>query len=213
MLNLFGSLLYHFVCVILPLTFCCLSSWGWVSASKIRIEYILLFSRSVVSDSWTAAHQASLFFTISRSLLKLMSVESVMPSNHVILCHPLLLLTSLFPSIRVCLMSRLFTSGGQIIGTSPSASVLLMNIQDWFPLGFIVWPPCNPGDSQEFSPAPQLKSINSLAFSFLYGPALTCMNMMLFLCNFPESLIHIALPNGHLVMLTGSFWWNFAWFL
>ena len=50
---------------------------------------------------WTAAHQASLSFSISRSLRKLMSIESVMPSNHLILCHPLLLLPSIFPSIRV----------------------------------------------------------------------------------------------------------------
>ena len=50
---------------------------------------------------WTAAHQASLSFTISQSLLKLMSVESVMPSNDLILCHPLLLLPSIFPRIRV----------------------------------------------------------------------------------------------------------------
>ena len=61
------------------------------------------FSRSVVSDSatlWTATRQVSLSFTSSRSLLKLMSIESVMPSNHLILCHPLLL-PSIFPSIRV----------------------------------------------------------------------------------------------------------------
>ena len=62
------------------------------------------FSRSVVSDSetpWTAACQASLSITNSQSLLKLMPIESVMPSNHLILCHPLLLLDSVFPSIRV----------------------------------------------------------------------------------------------------------------
>ena len=62
------------------------------------------FSRSVMSNSatpWTAAHQASLFITNSQSLLKLMSIESVMPSHHIILCHPLLLLPSIFPSIRV----------------------------------------------------------------------------------------------------------------
>ena len=62
------------------------------------------FSHSVMSDfatPWTAACQASLSFTISWSLLKLMSFESVMPSNHLILCHPLLLLPSIFPSIRV----------------------------------------------------------------------------------------------------------------
>ena len=75
------------------------------------LEWVILifisqseFSRSDVSDSatpWTAALQASLSITNSRSLLKLMSIESVMPSNHLILCHPLLLLPSVFPSIRV----------------------------------------------------------------------------------------------------------------
>ena len=62
------------------------------------------FSRSVVSDSllpWTAAFQASLSFTISQSLLKLTSIESVTTSNHLIFCHPLLLLPSIFPSFRV----------------------------------------------------------------------------------------------------------------
>ena len=58
-------------------------------------------SCSTLCDPWTAAHQASLFFTISQSLRKLMSIESVMPSNHLILCHPLLLLLSIFPRIRV----------------------------------------------------------------------------------------------------------------
>ena len=64
----------------------------------------LLFSCSVVSDSvtpWTTAHQTPLSFTVSRSLLKLMSIESMMPFNHLILCHPLLLWPSIFPSIRV----------------------------------------------------------------------------------------------------------------
>ena len=60
------------------------------------------FSHSVVSDSsWTTACQTSLFITNAQSLLKLMSTESVMPSNHLILCRPLLLLPSIFPSIRV----------------------------------------------------------------------------------------------------------------
>ena len=66
--------------------------------------FLSLFSHSVVSDSatpWTAAHQASLSFTFSQSLLKLMAIESVMPSSHLILCHPLLFLPSTVPSIRV----------------------------------------------------------------------------------------------------------------
>jgi len=66
--------------------------------------FMLLFSYSVLSNSatpWTAAHQASLSFTISQSLLKLMFIESVMPSNHLVLCCPLLFLPSIFPSIRI----------------------------------------------------------------------------------------------------------------
>ena len=55
----------------------------------------------LIVTAWTAAHQSSLWFTISQSLLKLMSIESVIPSNHLILCCPLLLLPSIFPSIRV----------------------------------------------------------------------------------------------------------------
>ena len=69
-----------------------------------QVPFLLLFSRSVVSDSfeapWSAAYQASLSFSISQSLLKLMSIELVMPSNHLILCGPLLLLLSIFLSIR-----------------------------------------------------------------------------------------------------------------
>ena len=93
----------------------------------------LLFSHSVVSNtatSWTAACQASLSFTISQSFLKLMSIESMMPSNHLILGLPLLLLPSVFPRIRVFfLVSQFFASGGQSIGASASASVLPINIQ------------------------------------------------------------------------------------
>ena len=86
---------------------------------------------------WAAACQASLSFIISWSLLKLMSIESGMPSNH--LCCPFLLLLSIFPSIRVFQMSHFFASGGQSIGVSASASVLSMNIQDWCPLGCTGW--------------------------------------------------------------------------
>ena len=87
----------------------------------------------------TAAHQASLSITNSWSLLKLMSIESVMPFNHLIPSHPpLLLLPSILPSIRVFSKepkSQLFASGGQSVGASASASVLSMNIQGLFSLG------------------------------------------------------------------------------
>ena len=88
---------------------------------------------------WTAAHQASLSITNSWSLLKLMSIQSVMPSNHLILCCPLLLMPSIFPSIRSFPVSQFFASGGQSIGVSASASVLLMNIQNLFPLELTGW--------------------------------------------------------------------------
>ena len=84
---------------------------------------------------WTAAHQAFLSFSIAQSLLKLMSIDSVMPFNHLILCHPLLLLLSIFPALGSFPVSWLFASGGQNTGASVSASVLPVNIQGWFPLG------------------------------------------------------------------------------
>ena len=137
------------------------------------------FSCSVVSDSFLRHHgvqHARLPCTspTSGANSKLMSIASVMPFNHLILCHPLLLLPSIFPSIRVVLMltfpmSQFFASDGQSIGVSASTSVPPMNIQGWSPLGS----PCSPRDSQDSSPAPQFKSINSSALSFLYSPTLT----------------------------------------
>ena len=110
-------------------------------------------------NTWTAAPHTSLSFTIYQSLLKLMSIELVMPSNHFILCRPLLLLPSNFPSIRVLSSELAFALGGQIIGAL--ASALPINIQGWFPLGLTVWSPCWPRDSQESSPASQFRGINS----------------------------------------------------
>ena len=111
----------------------------------------------------------------SWSLLKLLPVESVMLSNRLILCRPLLLLPSIFPSVRVFSpVSQLFASGGQSIGVSASASVLPMNIQDWSPLGWTGWISLqSKGLSRLSSPSPQFKSINSSLLSFLYDPTLT----------------------------------------
>ena len=86
----------------------------------------------------TAAHQASLSITNSQSLLRLMSIESVMPSNHLILCCPLLL-PSIFPSIRVFSNESILCIRWPKYRVSVSASVLPMNIQDWFPLGLTDW--------------------------------------------------------------------------
>ena len=88
---------------------------------------------------WTAACQASLSITNSQSLLKLMSIELVMPFNHLILCRPLLLLPSILPCIRVFSNELTLCISGQSIGVSASASVPPVNIQDWFSLGWTGW--------------------------------------------------------------------------
>ena len=90
----------------------------------------LLFSHvQLFVTPWTVARQASLYFTISPGLLKLVSLESVMLSSHLVLCRPLLLLPSIIQS-RSFLMSQLFTLGDQSTGVSASASDLPVNIQD-----------------------------------------------------------------------------------
>ena len=86
----------------------------------------------VICDSMDCSTRG---FPVPHYLLKLMSIGLMMPSNHLILCHPVLLLPSVFPSIRVFFRNRLFISGGQSVGASASASVRLMNIQGGFPLG------------------------------------------------------------------------------
>ena len=105
-----------------------------MAAGVLLVQFSSLSRVRLFATPWTAAHQASLFITNYRSLLKLMSIESVMPLNHFILCLILfLLLLSVLPSIRVFSNESVFPSGGQ--STGASASFLLMNIQDWFPLG------------------------------------------------------------------------------
>ena len=99
---------------------------------------------------WTAARQTSLSITNSWSLLKLMSIKSMMPSNYLILCCPLLLPPSIFPSIRVF----------------SNESVLDIRWPKYWSFSFSM-------NSQEFSPTPQFKSINYLALSFLYSSTLT----------------------------------------
>ena len=97
------------------------------TGSCLSVQFIC----SVVSDSatpWTAAHRASLSIINPPSLFKLISIKLVMPSNHLILCCPILILPSIFPNIRSFLTSQFFVSGGQSI--EASASVLPMNIQD-----------------------------------------------------------------------------------
>ena len=120
---------------------------------------------------WTAACQASLSITNFWSLLKLMSIESVMPSNHLILCrHLLLLLPSIFPSIRVLSNESTFSMrwpkyfSFSISSSSEYLGLISFRI-DWFVLFDV--------QGMVKSPAPQFKSIISSVLSFLYGPTLT----------------------------------------
>ena len=135
-----------------------------------------MFSCSVMSDSatpWTAACQISLSFTITQSLLKLMSIESVMSSNRLILCHSLLLLPSIFPSIRVffnelALWIRWagFWSFNFSISPSNEYSGLISFRTDWLDLHAVQ------GTLKSLFQH-QLESINSMALSLLYSPILT----------------------------------------
>ena len=114
-------------------------TYGWQRSKWKDAQHHLSFSsvqfsRSVMSDSatpWTAAHQASLSITNSQSLLKLMSISSVMPSHHLILCRPLLLLPQFLPASESFPVSQLFASGGQSTGVSALASFLPKNTQGW----------------------------------------------------------------------------------
>ena len=123
---------------------------------------------------WTAARQASLSITISQSLLKLMSIKSVIPSNHLILCRPVFLLPSIFPNIRV------FSNESALL--YQVTIILEFQLQhqsfQWiFRTNILsdglVGSPCSPRDSQESSPTPQFKSINSLPLSLLCDPTFT----------------------------------------
>ena len=119
---------HHFLCI--HITLSTMTKSGKCYSSHL-IEFVvvyLLIPSWLLVTPWTAAHHASLSYTISLSLLKLMSVELVMPSNHLILCCPLLLPPSIFPSIEVFPVSPFFASGGQSIWVSASTSVLPMNI-------------------------------------------------------------------------------------
>ena len=139
-----------------------------IELSSVQFSLVQLFA-----TPWTAAHQASLSITNSRSLPKLTSLELVMPSNHLILSHPLLLPSSVFPSIRVFSNESVlhirwlkYWSFSYCISSSNEYSGLIYFKMDWLDI-------LTPRNSQESSPTPQFKSINSSALSFLYSPTLT----------------------------------------
>jgi len=142
-----------------------------VSSSACSVQ--LLSCIQFFATPWTAAHQASLSITHSWSLLKLMSIQSVMPSNHLILPSFLLLLPSIFPSIRVFSSESVLPIRGPkywsfsfSISHSNKYLRLISFRMDWLDLLAVQ------GTLQESSPTPQFKSIDSLVLSFLYSPTL-----------------------------------------
>ena len=149
---------------------------SWELGPEDRIQFSSVQSLShvrIFATPWTAACQASLSITNSLSSLRLMSIESVMPSNHLILCPSLLFPPSIFHSIRVF---KWVSFSHQV------AKVLEFQLQhqcfQWTPkidllYDGLVGSPCSPTDSQECSPTPQFKSINSSPLSFLYSSTLT----------------------------------------
>ena len=147
-----------------------------VKMNMLSFQFSSVDSLSCVrlfATPWIAAHQASLSITNSRSSPKLMSIELVMPSSRLILGHPLLLLPPVPPSIRVfsnesTLHSRWPKYWSFSFSISPSKEYpgLISFRMDWLDLLSV-------RDSQESSPTPQFKSINSLAFSFLHSPTVT----------------------------------------
>ena len=113
-----------------------------MSVNIIQFTSVQSLSRVQLHDPMQCSTPASLSITSSRSSLKLTSIESVMPSSHLILCCPLLLLPLIPPSIRIFPMSQLFAWGGQSTGVSASTLVLPVNTQDWSPLGWTLQSKC-----------------------------------------------------------------------
>ena len=120
-----------------------LDDWIKKMCHKHTVEYSVQFSHSVMPDTlWPHGLQHAKLpcpITNSWSLLKLMSIDSVMPSNHLILCVPSSSCLQSFPASGFLQMSQFFASDGQSTGVSASASVLPMTIQDWFPLELTGW--------------------------------------------------------------------------
>ena len=143
-----------------------LLTFNWTFSSVQSLSRVRLFA-----TPWAAARQASLFITSSRSSPKPMSIKLVMPSNHFILCHPLLLLPSIFPSIKVfskesalCIKWPKYWSFSFNISPANEYSGLISFRMDWLDLF---------ADSWKSSPTPQFKSISFSELSFLYSPTLT----------------------------------------
>ena len=155
--------IYYLVFVILTT----LNSAIWFSSVQ-SLSRVWLFA-----TPWSAARQGSLSITHSWSLFKPMSIELVMPSSHLILCCPLLLLPPIPPSIRVFSNESTPRKVAKVLEFWLQHPSFQWTSRTYFLQDGLVGSPCSPKDTQESSPTPQFKSINSLVLSFLHSPTLT----------------------------------------
>ena len=139
---------------------------------QIRSDQLLSRVR-LFATPWITARQASLSITNSWSSLRLKSIESVMPSSHLILCRPLLILPPIPPSIRVFSKDSTPHEVAKVLEFQLQHHSFQRNPRADLLQNGLVGSPCSPRDSQESSPTPQFKSINSSLLRFLYSPTLT----------------------------------------
>ena len=150
-----------------------------VFSNELTLQYMNIASVSSVAQSCPTLCDPmdcnTPGFPVYHQLLELTQTHVHRVSDAIQPSHPLSFPSP--PAFNLSFpLSQLFTSGAWSIGVSASASVLPMNIQDWFPLELTGWISCSSKDSHKSSPTPQFKSINSLALSFLYSPTLTSIN-------------------------------------
>ena len=187
-------------------------------------------SHPMLCDSMDCSTPGFLSFPISQCLFKLKSIESVMPSNHLILCPILLLLPSIFPSIRVfsnesalCIMGPMYWSFSFSISPSNEYLVLISFRTDWFDLLVVQ-------GTLKSSPAPQLERISSLVLSLLYGPTLIsicdywknytfdykdlCQQRNVLLLNMLSRLVIVFLPRSKCLLISwlqSLHHWQWCW--
>ena len=154
------------------------SQWGCkgldvTEYASVQFSSFQSLSRvQLFATPWIAARQASLSITISLSSLKLTSIKSVMPSSHLILCYPLFFLPPIPPSISLFQWVNTSNEVAKVLEFQLQHHSLQKNPRADLQNG-LVGSPCSPRDSQESSPTPQFKSINSSVVSFLYSSTLT----------------------------------------
>ena len=149
--------------------------WGCILFHMLQFSSVQSLSHvRLFTTPWIAAHQASLSITNSRSSLRLTSIESVMPSSHLILWRrPLLLLPSIPPSISLFQWVSSSHEVAKVLESQLQHHSFQRNPRDDLLQNGLVGSPCSPRDSQESSPTPQFKSINSSALNLLHSPTLT----------------------------------------